>query len=93
MSDAAPDAVVRVLQDLPVGTITGWFGSSRYIATKSVYGAGRSVKFVAEELGGTGYISLNLYALSSGARLFPCEMSRAKVIAFVTGFHPDADGA
>lgn len=48
---------------------------------------------MAEELGGTDYISLNLYHLQSGAHLFPYEMSRHKVIAFVLAFRPDQDAA
>tara|TARA_R100001369_G_scaffold2421_3_gene8042 strand:+ start:2301 stop:2441 length:141 start_codon:yes stop_codon:yes gene_type:complete len=40
---------------------------------------------VAEELGGSDYISLNLYALASGTRLYPCEMPAAKVTAFIRG--------
>lgn len=89
MTDKAPENVVRVLQHLPTGSSTGRYHDRRYIATKSVFGGGRSIKLVAEELGGPDYISLNLYQLNSGARLFPCEMSRAKVVAFVTGFQPD----
>ena len=46
-------------------------------------------KLVAEELGGPDYISLNHYALRSGARLKPCEMPEAKVRAFVLNLIPD----
>ena len=62
---------------------------ARYIATKSVHNNGRSFKLVARELGGNDYISLNLYALKSGPRLYPCEMSSEKVIGFVMEFQPD----
>ncbi|WP_343044361.1 hypothetical protein [Roseobacter ponti] len=51
------------------------------------------MKLFAEEAGGNDYISLNFYRLKSGARLYPCEMSRGKVLSFVLGFVPDQSGA
>lgn len=74
---------------LPAGTTYGHSQTRRYSATKQVFNNGKSLKLVAEELGGTGYISLNVYDLSSGPRLFPCQMSAAKVITFVCTFTPD----
>ena len=70
---------------LPDGTHTGRYQTRRYVWSKSTFNSGKSWKLVAEELGGPDYISLNLYALASGARLYPCEMPAAKVIAFVRG--------
>jgi hypothetical protein len=69
--------------------MTGTAGGRRYIASKTVFGGGRSVKLVAEEIGGGDYISLNLYRLGAGARLFPCEMPREKVVDFLRAFTPD----
>ena len=58
--------------------------------TKQNYADGRSQKLVARELGGRDYISLNLYRLSSGARLKPCEMPAQKVIDFVMNLTPES---
>jgi hypothetical protein len=69
--------------------MTGTAGGRRYIASKTVFGGERSVKLVAEEMGGGDYISLNLYHLGAGERLFPCEMSLEKVVDFVRAFTPD----
>ncbi len=80
---------MRALDGIPVGTSYGMFEGCRYVATKSVFSDGKSQKLVAEELGGGDYISLNLYTPGSGPKLRPCEMSHAKVKAFVTGFTPD----
>ena len=85
--DLAP--FLRALDQIPTGTSYGTFEGRRYVATKSVCCRGKSQKLVAEELGGTDYISLNLYTPGSGPKLRPCEMSVAKVTAFVTGFTPD----
>lgn len=70
---------------LPLGTHKGVSHGKRYVVSKSAFNDGKSWKLVAEELGGKDYISLNLYDLTSGARLYPCEMSTDKVIDFVCG--------
>ena len=75
---------------LPFGEFTGTSHGRRYVAVKSGFAGGASQKLVAEELGGTDYISLNLYRTRSGALLRPCEMPEAKVIAFIQDFRIDA---
>ncbi|MEM6890869.1 MAG: hypothetical protein AAF636_22440 [Pseudomonadota bacterium] len=89
----ATDAFVKALNSLPVGSFTGTAHGRRYIASKTTYSADKSVKLVAEELGGRDYISLNLYRLSDGARLYPCEMPLQKVVAFIRAFVTDQEGA
>lgn len=77
------------LAALPTGTFTGVAAGRRYVVTKSEFSGGKSVKLVAEELGGTDYISLNWYDLAAGAQLRPCEMSASKVTDFVLALMPD----
>ncbi|NNK16193.1 MAG: hypothetical protein HKP51_04725 [Sulfitobacter sp.] len=77
------------MRSLPSGTCTGHAAGKRYVTTLSQFSAGRAIKLVAEELGGQDYISLNLYDLTSGPQLYPCEMPSAKVIAFVRDFIAD----
>ncbi len=90
MSAAEPPArFLAALDALPRGTSTGHYKGRRYAISISTFNNARSLKLVAEETGGRDYISLNLYHLTAGARLYPCEMSRTKVIAFVTGVTPD----
>lgn len=76
-------AFAAALNALPVGTFFGMAHGRRYVVTKSTFAGGKSIKLVAEELGGSDYISLNWYTLDAGARLRPCEMPAAKVRAFV----------
>lgn len=83
------DEFLRAFDALPLGTFTGVFEGRRYVVTRQNHADGKSQKLVAEELGGTDYISLNLYRLASGARLKPCEMPEAKVVAFVMTLRPD----
>lgn len=75
---------------LPLGSFTGIADGRRYVCVKSGFAGGSSQKLVAEELGGTDYISLNLYRTKAGALLRPCEMPEAKVIAFVRHLVVDA---
>lgn len=91
MTHRPPDSFVKALTALPAGTMTGRACGKRWILCKTIFNGGRSIKLVAEELGGRDYISFNLYHLDSGPALFPCEMSTGKVVAFLTGFQLDPD--
>lgn len=78
---------------LPAHTFTGTAHARRYIVTKTLFNAAKSIKLVAEELGGPDYVSLNFYRLSRGSKLRPCEMSTGKVTDFVLNLRPDQDAA
>ncbi|MEO1537364.1 MAG: hypothetical protein AAFR73_06505 [Pseudomonadota bacterium] len=78
------DSFLAAFDQLPVGGYGATFNGSRYRVTKAIMATGRSQKLEAEELGGTDYISFNLYRLASGEILLkPCEMPAEKVIEFV----------
>ena len=86
----SPDVSFLVAFDaLPLGTHKGRYAGRRYIFTKSEDLSGAAQHLAAEELGGSDYISFNLYRVSAGARLKPCEMPAAKVTDFVFGLKPD----
>ncbi len=75
---------------LPNGGYGASLNGRRYRITKSQMSNGRSQKLEAEELGGTDYVSFNVYRLSTGeALLKPCEMSAEKVIGFVEAVEID----
>ena len=77
------------LRALPDGTFRGRAHGRSYIVTKTRPGDGRITKLVAEELGGSDYVSLNHFELASGSILKPCEMPAKKVTAFVLDLTPD----
>jgi len=79
------EAFLAAFHALPEGTHRGQVGGRTYVFSKSRFNNGKSWKLMAEELGGPDCISLNLYDLTSGPRLYPCEMPADKVIAFVCG--------
>lgn len=70
------DRFLRTFDALPLGCFRGTADRHRYRVTRSDHAGQASHKLVAEELGGDDYISLNLYRLSSGAQLKPCENVR-----------------
>jgi len=71
------------LAHIPEGYSEGWYEGRRYGITKTVFNRGRSFKLYAEELGGSDFISLNLYRTAAGHHLKPCEMPEAKVLHFL----------
>lgn len=86
----AEPAFVERFDALPLGGYGGTFEGRRYRVTKSQMANGRSQKLEAEELGGTDYISFNLYRLEGGQILLkPCEMPAEKVTDFVMGLEID----
>jgi hypothetical protein len=78
--------VVAKLRSTPLGTTRGQAFGRANVVSKSRYNSGKSSKLVAEELGASDYVSLNLYHLKAGAQLYPCEMSAEKVIDFLGAY-------
>lgn len=86
----ASEAFLTAFHALPTGTFNGVSDARRYVVSRHSMAGSKSHKLVAHELGGTGYISLNLYhTKNSGALLRPCEMPACKVIRFVLALAPD----
>ena len=83
------DAFLAALAALPTGYIAGLYQGARWGVTVERSADGRRVKLYGEELGGADHVSFNLYFAGGQARLKPCEMPEAKVVAFVTGFVPE----
>lgn len=76
-------AFLAAFDALPNGTFRGNAHGRTYIATRSQVAGGRGEKLIAEAVDGSDYISLNLYRLTAGPLLKPCEMPPQKVIEFV----------
>lgn len=74
----------------PRGYFTASFRGRRYGVSNTSHAGGKSRKLYAEELGGTDFVSLNLYEPDHGdPALRPCEMPVAKVIDFVREAMPE----
>ncbi len=88
------DRFLERLDLLPLGYSEGHYHQRRYGMTLKVSKDARRVQLYARELGGSDFISFNLFRLRSGeARLKPCEMAEQKVVAFVTGYIPESTSA
>ncbi|SEN19730.1 hypothetical protein [Palleronia pelagia] len=75
---------------LPEGSFDAIYDGRRYVVAKTRFAQGRSHKLEAWERGGTDYISLNLYDLSSGKMVLnPCEMPAENVRRFVERVRPE----
>ncbi len=81
--------VLDALAAIPFGASEGLYAGRRYGITKTSFAEGRSQKLYAQELGGTHFISFNLYfADSPRALLRPCEMPVRQVVEFLLGVKP-----
>ena len=77
------------LSGLPNGYSFGLYKDRRWGMNIERLAGKRHIKLFAEDLGGSDYVSFNLYHLRSGRSLLkPCEMPESKVIAFVEGVEP-----
>jgi hypothetical protein len=81
----ADAAFLAAFDALPRGTFEGRYAGRRWIATRTVVASGGAEKLVGEAVDGSDRVSMNLYRLSRGMRLAPCEMPEAKARAFVLG--------
>lgn len=86
MTDLAP--FLDAWDALPTGSFEGDYQGRRWGVVKTVRAGGRQGWIWAEERGGPGRVSGNLYYLRAGARLKPCEMPAEDVIRFVRGVRP-----
>ncbi len=75
---------LQAFDALPMGGYGATAFGKRWRVTKTVMANGRSQKLEAEELGGKGYVSFNLYRLANGQTILkPCEMPEDVVTDFV----------
>ncbi|MEM9317832.1 MAG: hypothetical protein AAGA70_02360 [Pseudomonadota bacterium] len=79
----APPDFVAAFAAIPFGTHRARFRDTDWLISKTTLAGGRAEKLLARELGGNGYVSLNLYHLEAGPLLKPCEMPQSAAIEFV----------
>jgi hypothetical protein len=77
-----------LLAQVPEGWTPVSYEGRRYGLSRTTHTDGRSVSLYAEELGGSDKVSANVFRLTGGAELRPCEMPAAKVLAFLSGWEP-----
>jgi hypothetical protein len=72
------------IKKIPEGLTFGLFHDKKYAITKQTFNQGKSFKIYGRVLQGTDFISLNYYITKKKDLLRPCEMTREKVIDFLT---------
>ena len=91
MSDTA--AALDAFHSLPSGNFRARYEGTEWLVSKSILVGGQAQKFLARELGGNGYVSMNVYRLKSGAWLLkPCEMPRQKAERFLLALELSGSG-
>lgn len=85
--------VADLVARLPEGWSAVSYRGRRWGVSRTRHAGGRIERLYAEELGGTGVISANLYLPGASEQqgreqLRPCEMSAADVLDFLNGWAP-----
>ncbi|MFI7586970.1 peptide methionine sulfoxide reductase [Spongisporangium articulatum] len=89
----AESGVAALLARLPLGWSAVTYRGRRWGVTRTVRAGGRVEKLYAEELGGTGVVSANLYLPAPDDEQFrPCEMPASDVLDFLHGWEPAPRG-
>jgi len=82
--------LAALVDRVPEGWTRVTYGGRGYALSRTSRAGGRSISVLAEELGGTGVVSANVYRTAAGDLLRPCEMPAAEVLAFLQGWRPAA---
>lgn len=80
------DELVRLFDRLPDGFAEVTFARHRWGLVGARHADGAIRSFTAHRLADSRVVGANLYLASSGARLRPCEVDPAHVLAFLVGF-------
>ena len=85
------ESLEALVARVPEGWTAVSYAGRRWGLTRTTHVDGRSVSVFAEELGGPDVVSANVFRLSGGAELRPCEMPAATVLDFLEGWEPVGD--
>lgn len=83
------DQLALFLAKIPKGYSQVVYDQRIYSLVRNDFNHGRSVKIFARELGGTDFISCNVYCTSKELIIKPCEMPLRKVLTFFQKMIPD----
>jgi hypothetical protein len=85
-TDSDGPSLESLVDRVPEGWTAVSYAGRRYGLSRTTHAGGRSVSVFAEELDGSDVVSANVFRLSGGAELRPCEMPAAKVLDFLEGW-------
>jgi hypothetical protein len=83
---SATDELVALVARVPDGWTRVTYQGGSWGLSRSDHVGGRSVFVEADELGGPGRLSTNVWFTAGGALLRPCEVPAEQVLAFLRGW-------
>ena len=86
VASTSEDELRHLVERVPQGWTSAAYDGRRWGLSRRDRAGGQVVAVVAEELGGRGVVSANVYRTSRGELLKPCEMPAATVLAFLRGW-------
>ncbi len=87
-----PEELDALVDRVPVGWSEVAYDGRRWGLTRTDRAAGGTTSIYAEELGGAGCVSANVWRTRTGRVLRPCEMPAERVLDFLRGW-TDGPGA
>jgi peptide-methionine (S)-S-oxide reductase len=93
VDDDGNASVLGLVEKLPEGYSEVRYRGARWAVTRTRLQDGKVQKLWAEELGGTGVVSANLYLVTAGEQFRPCEMPASVVLDFLRHWEPSAPAA
>ena len=86
-ADDAPD-LASLVDRVPEGWTEVAYDGRSWGLSRTERAEGRTTTLYAEELGGPGFVSANVWRTSGGEVLRPCEMPARDVLDFLRGWAP-----
>ncbi|SEQ58018.1 hypothetical protein [Microlunatus flavus] len=86
------DDLARLVDRVPPGWTEVAYGGRTWGLSRTDRAEGRTTTLWAEELGGLGFVSANVWRTSGGEVLRPCEMPAETVLDLLRGWTPHEDG-
>lgn len=84
-----PDDLAALVDRVPAGWTEVAYAGARWGLTRTDRARGGTTSLYAEELGGPGFVSANVWRTQGGEVLRPCEMPAERVLDFLRGWTPE----
>jgi hypothetical protein len=87
--DVDPEELAELLSRVPRGWARRMVAGLPWGVSRVEHAGGRTTTLTAERLGGTGFLSANIWHTSAGPLLRPCEVPTADVLQFLRDLPSD----
>lgn len=87
-AEAGPDELAALVDRVPPGWSEVAYAGGTWGLRRTDRAGGGTTTLYAERLGGTSFVSANVWRTAGGVVLRPCEMPAADVLDFLRGWTP-----